>query len=185
MLHDVTSNETKKHIMTTQILFITIITVSTLLNLTLIWQRKMMITLKNKLMDTEDSNLKLNQTLTESIKNLDKILWENNKLRKQVTELTDVIPGDRVVVTQNLTHTRDNKKHNFSVDYECEVIETTPNKFKVKAIDFTSDDSYTQPLHKSIIDYFQNKWILRSEAEVIIDSRQRRDSRLEDILYEN
>jgi hypothetical protein len=142
-------------------------------------------TLSKKIDDSLTSNSTLNNSLQKSTKNLDVIISDNSKLRTQINELLDVIPGDRVITEAGLVHTdsnNNNKKHDFKVTYECEILETTKNKFRLHAIDFHSTDSYTNNIRQSIIGYYNDKWVDRKDCEIIIDERQRRDSKLEDLL---
>ena len=134
------------------------------------------------------SNNKLSENLNKSTTNLDKIIFDNANLKTQIKELLDVIPGDRVITEASLEHTdhnNNNKKHNFKVVYECEIIETTKNKFRLHAIDFYSNDSYTNTIRQNIINYYDNKWVDRNECDIVIDQRHRRDSKLIDILNED
>ena len=161
---------------------------SIFINIFLIIDRKLLISLSKKLEEGFVNNSTLTTTLQKSTSNLNTIISDNSKLRTQINELLDVIPGDRIIIEQPLSHTdtkNNNKKHDFKVTYECEILETTKNKFRVKAIDFNSTDSYTKNIRQSIIDYYVDKWVDRSDCEIIIDQRHRRDSKLEDLLHEN
>ena len=54
---------------------------------------------------------------------------------------------------------------------------------KVKAIDFQSNDSIGRdPNNKSgIIAFMQNKWVDKSDLELVVDDRMGRDRKLRDL----
>lgn len=129
----------------------------------------------------------LQNLLNSSTTNLDKLLQENKSLWNQVeslkkskTTLLNVNQGDKVICKQSLTAKKSN--HSFDVLYECNVIEATEKRLKLNAYDFKSDDNWANKEKQSVIDYFQERWVNRSECEMIMDQQHLRDSKLNDLL---
>jgi len=69
---------------------------------------------------------------------------------------------------------RTDKEQSFKVTYELEVLDTSKGKVKVKAIDFTSTDVIAKdPKNKQgIIDFMRDKWVNKSEIELIVDESE-------------
>lgn len=130
---------------------------------------------------------KLQKLLSSSTSNLDTLLKENKNLWNQVetlkkskTTLLTVNKGDKVICKQSLSRKKDN--HSFEVLFECNVIESTEKKLKLSAFDFKSDDGWANKEKQSVISYFQDKWVERSECDIIMDQQHLRDSKLNDLL---
>lgn len=119
------------------------------------------------------------------------VVREKEKLDKERQKLDNLIciePGDNCIIPDyGLEHTDDSSgnivKTSFKVTYEVEVIEVTKDKLKVKAINFTTTDSFAKnPKHKSgIINFLQDKWVDRSSVELVMDTRKRRNIKLDEL----
>jgi hypothetical protein len=130
---------------------------------------------------------KLQKLLSSSTSNLDALLKENKNLWNQVESLKKtkinlltVNQGDKVICKQSLSKKKDN--HTFEVLFECNVIEATEKKLKLNAFDFTSSDDWANKNKQSVINYFQENWIERSECDIIMDQQHIRDTKLNDLL---
>ena len=130
---------------------------------------------------------KLQKLLSSSTSNLDSLLKENKNLWNQVeslkktkTSLLTVNQGDKVVCKQSLTAKKNN--HSFEVLYECNVIEATEKRLKLNAFDFASSDDWANKNKQSVIDYFQEYWVERSECDIVMDQQHIRDTKLNDLL---
>jgi hypothetical protein len=130
---------------------------------------------------------KLQKLLSSSTSNLDSLLKENKNLWNQVeslkktkTNLLTVNQGDKVVCKQSLTAKKSN--HSFEVLYECNVVEATEKRLKLSAFDFKSDDDWANKNKQSVINYFQDYWVERSECDIIMDQQHIRDTKLNDLL---
>ena len=130
---------------------------------------------------------KLQKLLSSSTSNLDSLLKENKNLwnqleslKKTKTNLLTVNQGDKVICKQSLSKKKDN--HTFEVLFECNVIEVTEKKLKINAFDFTSSDDWANKEKQSVINYFQDKWVDRSECDIIMDQQHIRDTKLNDLL---
>lgn len=108
---------------------------------------------------------------------------EVERANKAQEELVSIDPGDKAIIPNyGLQHTE--TKEDFQVTYEVEIIEVSTEKVKVKAINYTSTDSFAKdPKHKqAIINFLQDKWVNRKDIELIVDDSMRRDRKLEQIL---
>jgi hypothetical protein len=108
---------------------------------------------------------------------------EVERANKAQEELVSIDPGDKAIIPNyGLQHTE--TKEDFQVTYEVEIIEVSTEKVKVKAINYTSTDSFAKdPKHKqAIINFLQDKWINRKDIELIVDDSMRRDRKLKQIL---
>jgi hypothetical protein len=85
-----------------------------------------------------------------------------------------------VVCKQSLTAKKSN--HSFEVLYECNVIEATEKRLKLNAFDFASSDDWANKNKQSVIDYFQEYWVERSECDIVMDQQHIRDTKLNDLL---
>lgn len=70
---------------------------------------------------------------------------------------------------------------NFNVDYECVVEEVSQLKIKVKAIDCVTDSANINN-KKMIIDFMKDRWVNKSDAELIMNISQERNNKLDKIL---
>ena len=108
---------------------------------------------------------------------------EVERANKAQEELVSIDPGDKAIIPNyGLQHTE--TKEDFQVTYEVEIIEVSTEKVKVKAINYTSTDSFAKdPKHKqAIINFLQDKWVNRKDIELIVDDSMRRDRKLKQIL---
>jgi hypothetical protein len=130
---------------------------------------------------------KLQKLLSSSTSNLDTLLKENKNLwnqleslKKTKINLLTVNQGDKVICKQSLSRKKVN--HSFEVLFECNVIEATEKKLKLNAFDFKSDDDWANKNKQSVINYFQENWIERSECDIIMNQQHIRDTKLNDLL---
>lgn len=130
---------------------------------------------------------RLNKLLSSSTSNINNLISENLSLKNKIKvlneskqNLLDINKGDKVICSQELCVKSDN--HSFSVFYECNVIEATEKKLKISAFDFKSDDDWANKNKKQVIDFFKDKWMSRSECELVIDQQHQRDSKINDLL---
>ena len=72
----------------------------------------------------------------------------------------------------------------FRVDFEVNILDVSQTQIKVSAYDYSTNDNYPgDPKNKqNIIDFFQNQWIDKSKAELILSDGQLRDIKLNKIL---
>ena len=169
---------------TTEIILLALLLSSILINIVLFIHQKRFRSIFDKVF-VEIKQLQ--NLLNSSTTNLDKLLQENKSLWNQVeslkkskTTLLTVNQGDKVICKQSLTAKKSN--HTFEVLYECNVIEATEKRLKLNAYDFKSDDNWANKEKQSVIDYFQERWVNRSECEMIMDQQHLRDSKLNDLL---
>ena len=68
----------------------------------------------------------------------------------------------------------------FTVNYEVEILEVSPTKFKVTATDLSSFDKVGRdPAHKNdILLFMKEKWIERDKVQIIVDDAMKRDAKL-------
>jgi hypothetical protein len=128
----------------------------------------------------------LSNLLLSSTSNLNQVVADNSKLKSDISKLKNyqeelfrIGEGSKVLISQDLTHTSSSgTKTSFSILYEAEVLESSLKQVKVKAIDFTSSDSFANdPVRrKSIIDFINGKWFKKSDCELIIDEVIKRDA---------
>lgn len=112
---------------------------------------------------------------------------ENSKLKnkleeseEEAEEILSIDPGDKAIIPDYGLVYKDQNNKSFKVTYEVEIIEVSSQRVKVNAIDFTSSDSVAKdPANRNgIINFMQNKWVNRSEIELLIDTSTRRDAKL-------
>lgn len=121
---------------------------------------------------------------------------ENSDLKKENSDLKlDVenqkidyvfVPGARALIKNySLTATVKSKKEDFKVDYEVDIVEVSKNDIKVNAYDFAfHSNGYASDVKnkQGIIDYMQNKWHPKKDAQLILSDSQVRDIKLNAIL---
>lgn len=77
----------------------------------------------------------------------------------------------------------------LSVSYELEILEVSDSKVKVKVIDVIALENHgyvNDPANRSgLFDYFNNRWINKTDLQIIKDTRYHRDETITDILEEN
>lgn len=121
---------------------------------------------------------KENRRLVEENESIKK---SSDKVRKYTDDLLSIKVGDRAILPNyGLVY---DKTDSFHVNYEVEIIEISTSKVKVKAIDFQSNDTIGRdPKNKSgIIAFMQNKWVDKSDLELVVDDKMRRDRKLRDL----
>jgi hypothetical protein len=106
-----------------------------------------------------------------------------DKVNQAQEELVSIDPGDRAILP-DYGLKQISTDESFEVTYEVEIVEVSMDKVKVKAISFTSNDSFAKdPKNKSsIINFLQDKWVNKKDIELIIDDSMRRDRKLQQIL---
>lgn len=114
------------------------------------------------------------------------LIVENKSLEKEIEKLSnnyyDILPGKKALLPgYKLIF---NKKDKFSVDYEVDILEVSDCRVKVKAYDYTSNDTIANDpsLKNNIVSFLDYKWIDKSEIEVILDEKNLRDIKLNEIL---
>jgi hypothetical protein len=119
-----------------------------------------------------------------------KLQKENSKLKndleeseEEAEEILSIDPGDKAIIPDYGLAYREQNKKSFKVTYEVEIIEVSSQRVKVNAIDFTTSDAVAKdPNNRNgIINFMQNKWVNRSEIELLIDDSVRRDAKLRKI----
>jgi len=115
-------------------------------------------------------------------KELFDIKAKNNEMEKFNEELMLIEPGDKVIYPDYglCYNPKTDKEKNFKVTYELEVLDTSKDKVKVRAIDFTSTDAVARdPKNKQgIIDFMKDKWVNKKEIQLIVDESIKRDIKL-------
>lgn len=101
-------------------------------------------------------------------------------------ELMKFYTGSKVLLNNyQLTHTdsKTGKKTSFSVDYEVEIVDISEEQLKVKALSFSSNDAWPKdPNNKQgIINFMQDKWISKKDAQLILDESYNRQVKLEQL----
>ena len=117
----------------------------------------------------------------EKIKNSDKVVSENNKLKDNFS----ITKGDMVLYEMGLNYGSGTKEQvNFTVVYEAEVLEVSIDKLKLKAISFTSTDACARDPKNipGIIAFLNGKWQDKKDCKLIMDERYFRDKKLTEIL---
>ena len=91
-------------------------------------------------------------------------------------------PGDKVIYPDYglCYNPKTDKEESFKVTYELEVLDTSKDKVKVRAVDFTSTDAIARdPKQKQgIIDFMKDKWVSKKEIQLIVDDSIKRDIKL-------
>lgn len=138
-----------------------------ILSLTLLISISLCYKFYNKIVDLEE-------LLYKSKNELEIAKRDKDNARKDRDNFIAIKVGDKVLHDASLTHTdkATNNVTSFKLLYELEVIEVSRNKLKVKALDYTSNDSFPRdPANKqSLITYMTNKWIDKVEAQPIINT---------------
>lgn len=98
---------------------------------------------------------------------------------KKVEKVVEIEAGDKALIPgYGISHKTTNE--NFTVDYEVEVLEVSTDQVKVKALSYTSHDSFARdPQNKqSIINFLQSTWIPKKDIQLIVDEQMRRENKL-------
>jgi hypothetical protein len=126
-------------------------------------------------------------------KEKDKIKKEKDKADAFKKDLIAIEPGHKVIYPDyGLSWTDTDKDGNkmkpesFKVTYELEVLEVTEYRIKVKAVDFTSMDQIGRDASRKpgIIQFMKDKWINKSEVQLIVDDSVKRDIKLKQLGIE-
>ena len=111
-----------------------------------------------------------------------------SSLMKSKEDMFTVKPGDHGILPDfSLVVTLDSgKKHNYQVTYEVEVVEVSRDKYKVKALDYVSQDSYALDSKNKLgilnVINVKHPWVEKREFELIVDDAKRRADKLDKIL---
>ena len=115
-------------------------------------------------------------------KELAEIKAKNTEMEKFNEELMLIEPGDKVIYPDYglCYNPKTDQEENFKVTYELEVLDTSTDKVKVRAIDFTSTDRIARdPQNKQgIIDFMKDKWVSKKEIQLVVDDSIKRDIKL-------
>jgi hypothetical protein len=115
-------------------------------------------------------------------KELSEIKAKNTEMEKFNEELMLIEPGDKVIYPDYglCYNQKTDKEENFKVTFELEVLDTSADKVKVRAIDFTSTDAVARdPKHKAgIIEFMKDKWVNKKEIQLVVDDSIKRDIKL-------
>jgi hypothetical protein len=120
-------------------------------------------------------------------KELDSVKSSVVREREKLDNLISIEPGDTgIIPNYGLMNTDKNRtpvEIRYSVTYEVEIIEVTKDKIKVRATDYTSTDIYPRDPknRKSIIDFLQDKWVDKNSVELVMDTRKRRNIKLDEL----
>jgi hypothetical protein len=126
---------------------------------------------------------KLYSKNTDLQKEISNMKLEVEKTKKSQEDLVSIDTGDRAILPDYGLKQVDTNE-SFEVTYEVEIVEVSMDKVKVKAVGFTSNDSFAkdQKNKSSIINFLQDKWVNKKDIELIIDDSMRRDRKLQQIL---
>ena len=123
--------------------------------------------------------------INDKNKTITKLESENIDLKEIKKNILSINIDDRVLFKQNgLSY---DKGKSFDVLYELKVLDVSIEKIKVEAVDFSSrSDIANDPKHRNgLIDYMSNKWISKVECDLIIDTRNRRQDKIDELLKIN
>lgn len=108
---------------------------------------------------------------------------QKSKYIKEKELLSSISIGDKALINNyGLRLISENKS--FEVTYEVEIIDISDKKVKVKSIDFIGNCPVGRdPVnHQGILNFIDNKWISKSEVEIILDDAKKRDIKIDKIL---
>lgn len=115
-------------------------------------------------------------------KELSEIKAKNTEMEKFNEDLMLIEPGDKVIYPDYglCYNPKTDKEESFKVTYELEVLDTSTDKVKVRAIDFTSTDAIGRnPKNKAgIIEFMKDKWVSKKEIQLVVDDSIKRDIKL-------
>lgn len=110
---------------------------------------------------------------------------EVQKFKKFKDELINIEPGCKGIIADYPLVYNDHKDPKlknvgFKINYEVEIIEVSPDKFKVCATNFSSFDALGRDAAnaKGILDFMKDKWIDRNKVQIIVDDAMKRDHKL-------
>lgn len=108
---------------------------------------------------------------------------QKSKYTKEKELLTSISIGDKALISNyGLCYTE--KKKEFEVTYEVEIIDISDKKVKVKSINFIPNCSVGRDPanHQGILNFIDNKWVSKSQIEIILDDAKKRDIKIDKIL---
>lgn len=166
---------------------------SLVINILLIFNRSKISKLNNTIKNMILQSSNLEDLLKKSSTNINSLISENSILRNKVesiskekNELVYTNLDDRVLFEVGLS--RSSGKVSFKVLYECDIIEVSEKRLKIKPTSFTSDDKLTRETvqnYQEVLNFYKEKWVNRSECELIIEDKHTRDAKLKEVLDEN
>ncbi len=134
-----------------------------------------------------EKSLEYNDDLKSKIKRKDNSI---DDLRKTIENLKkenviSILPGQKAIMPNyGLSTSGSSNKISFEVTYEVDIIDVSVDRVKVRAINYTSNDSYANDVSNKnkIISFMSDKWILKKEIELIISESDRRNAKLDNLL---
>lgn len=120
-------------------------------------------------------------------KELDNVRSSVVKEKQKLDNLVSIEPGDTCIIPDyrltNTDETRNPIQINFGVTYEAEILEVSKDKIKVRAVNYTSNDKFPRDPknRKGIIEFLQDKWVDKSSVELVMDTRKRRNIKLDEL----
>lgn len=125
-------------------------------------------------------NIKLYNKITELNNQVNTVEQELRKTLDDAKELIEIEAGDNAIISDYRLQTKGDNPIKFCVTYEVEILEVSLDNVKVKTIDYQSNDSYANdPANKqSILNYINGKWFNKSEVEILIDEKKKRNIKL-------
>lgn len=115
----------------------------------------------------------------KKVKNLKSKVTKLKEEVKKVEKFVEIEPGDKALIADyGLTCKTTNEE--FRVDFEVEILEVSIDQVKVKALGYTSQDTFAKdPKNKqSIINFLQDTWISKNQIQLIVDDQMRRENKL-------
>jgi hypothetical protein len=110
---------------------------------------------------------------------------KNESLKKELSEIkvknTEMKKFKVIYPDYGLCYNpKTDKEESFKVTYELEVLDTSTDKVKVRAIDFTSTDVIGRNTKNKagIIEFMKDKWVNKKEIQLVVDDSIKRDIKL-------
>ena len=95
------------------------------------------------------------------------------------------MPGDKVLYPK-FPLIWSEAKEEFTVNFECDVVDATEIQVKVKAYAASTDNirwnKLTPPEQQNTLRHLNGKWVDKSKVQVILDEKQIRDIKLDKLL---
>lgn len=115
-----------------------------------------------------------------------KVKESDSTISNDTNDKREMLPGNRVLVEYYLSYGKKGTPdhHPFSVVYECNIIDISENMVKIETVDFTSTDKKAnEPQNKpGILNFLNERWINKSEAQLVVDDSKRREDKINQIL---
>lgn len=110
---------------------------------------------------------------------------KSNSFKKQ--QIDKWRPGVKCVVNMdNLSYGKRGEEGfiEFAASYTCEVLDVSEYKIQVKALEVTCNKSSVIAKYgkKGLIEYMEDKWITKMEADLIMDDAYHRVNTIQDII---